>query len=212
MQNQKFNLHLGIIKILIAARGIEGPVQRKTMEMWLYLRVYISVTFLCQLVPAPLGWGSFCTLPWRGNRESPSCIPAPLEREVRSQIKSWTWGWIWAKMSCQALGETPSLRQLEAAAGGQMSYSQPVEGSHSPTGSSAEQPWGNLDAPSCSQQSPSDWEKAQGKAAGPHFPANSHLQAQTWHRPGAPWAPAKSKFSLPQAQPAWACSAAGSFP
>lgn len=202
LQNQKFNLHLGIIKILLAARGIEGPTQSKTMEMWVYFGVYISVTFLWSSGTCSHGLGCILHHPSRSGSWEPSLYPSTLGKGGEVPNPGLNLGLNWAKTSCQAPSEAPSLRQLEAAAVGQMSYTRTIGGSLNPTGKLC---WASLGQPECiillpaQSWCPSDWEKTLGKAAGPHFPANPHLQAQTWDSPGSPWAPAKSKFSSAQA-------------
>lgn len=134
------------------------------MEMWVYVRVSISVTFLWSVGACSMGWAASCTLPasqhlCKGRQGATSGAESGLKSPVQGSP------------------------QPQAAAGSSCwagELSQPVEGSHNPSEGSAEHPWGSLDAPSCSQQSlqPLRLGKDPGKAAGPHSPANPALQAQ----------------------------------
>lgn len=59
-----------------------------------YTSEFIFLWLFCgHQAPAPMGWAASCTIPQGVGHESPPCIPAPLEREVRCQIQGWTWGW-----------------------------------------------------------------------------------------------------------------------
>lgn len=77
-------------------------------------------------------------LPWAGLHPAPSLEERVMRAllacqhlwEGRQGAKSRAEPRAGSKISCQASSEAPSLRQLEAAAVGQMSYTQTIEGSH----------------------------------------------------------------------------------